>query len=220
MIAKESYRKLRKASTFAILQAAARLSPSGGTTFQTTFPPPIVWWKFHENPFSRSRERLFHIFCGRKKTKKNKKNTKTSVKHIRYRLIGGCVNKQLFLAQNILCLDVPVGSAFSLLRFAVEPADTVMTPGAPGRLDCSVTSSSDVTAPEIQWLKDDSLIGSDNRRSVRSCCIYVCNQYLSFIDWFIDWLIDWSAIKSYTSEVAYADQLWAYSLTSFKETPR
>jgi len=37
--AKESYRKLRKASTFAIRQAAARLSPSGGTTFQTTFPP-------------------------------------------------------------------------------------------------------------------------------------------------------------------------------------
>jgi len=39
VIAKESYRKLRKASTFAIRQAAARLSPSGGTTFQTTFPP-------------------------------------------------------------------------------------------------------------------------------------------------------------------------------------
>jgi len=33
---KESYRKLRKASTFIIRQAAARLSPSGGTTFQTT----------------------------------------------------------------------------------------------------------------------------------------------------------------------------------------
>jgi len=55
-------------------------------------------------------------------------------------------------------------SAFSSLRFAVEPVDTVMTPGVPGRLDCSVTSSSDVTAPEIQWLKDDSLISSDNRR--------------------------------------------------------
>jgi len=36
VIAKESYRKLHKASTFAIRQAAARLSPSGGTTFQTT----------------------------------------------------------------------------------------------------------------------------------------------------------------------------------------
>jgi len=36
----ESYRKLRKASTFAIRQAAAQLSPNGGTTFQTTFPPP------------------------------------------------------------------------------------------------------------------------------------------------------------------------------------
>jgi len=39
VIAKESYRKLRKASTFGIRQAAARLSPSGGTTFQTKFPP-------------------------------------------------------------------------------------------------------------------------------------------------------------------------------------
>jgi len=39
VIAKESYRKLRKSSTFAIRQAAARLSPSGGTTFQTTFSP-------------------------------------------------------------------------------------------------------------------------------------------------------------------------------------
>jgi len=57
-----------------------------------------------------------------------------------------------------------VGSVFSSLRFAVEPTDTVMTPGTPGRLDCSVTSSSDVTAPEIQWLKDDSLISSDSRR--------------------------------------------------------
>jgi len=35
--------------------------------------------------------RLSHIFGGRKKTKNKKK---TSVKHIRYRLIGGCVKKQ------------------------------------------------------------------------------------------------------------------------------
>ena len=40
VIAKESYRKIRKPSTFAIRQAAARLSPSGCTAFQT---PPIVW---------------------------------------------------------------------------------------------------------------------------------------------------------------------------------
>jgi len=39
VIAKESYRKLRKSSTFAIRQAAARLSPSCGKTFQTTFHP-------------------------------------------------------------------------------------------------------------------------------------------------------------------------------------
>jgi len=32
--------------------------------------PGIVWQKFHENPFSRSRERLSHIFL---RTEKNKK---------------------------------------------------------------------------------------------------------------------------------------------------
>jgi len=40
---------------------------------------------------------LSHISGGRKKQKKPKKNKnkqkKTSVKHIRYHLIGGCVNK-------------------------------------------------------------------------------------------------------------------------------
>ena len=59
-------------------QAAAR-------RFKLHFPP-IVWWKFRENPFSRSRERLSHSFGGRKKT---------SAKHrpIRIRLLpeGGCV---------------------------------------------------------------------------------------------------------------------------------
>ena len=72
-------------------------------------------------------------------------------------------------------LDLPlrsmwsvVDSSFNSLRFAVEPTDTAMTPGTPGRLDCSVTSSSDVTAPEIQWLKDDSLISSDSRRLLHS----------------------------------------------------
>jgi len=37
-IQQQSQRVLRK-STFAIRQAAARLSPSGGTTFQATFYP-------------------------------------------------------------------------------------------------------------------------------------------------------------------------------------
>ena len=32
------------------------------------------------------------FFDGREKTKKNRKQNKTSVKHIRIRLIGGCVN--------------------------------------------------------------------------------------------------------------------------------
>jgi len=42
--------------------------------------PGIVWWKFHENPFSHSWERLSHSFGGRKKTKKNKTKTKNICK--------------------------------------------------------------------------------------------------------------------------------------------
>jgi len=58
-------------------QAAAR-------RFKLHFPP-IVWWKFHENPFSRSRERLSYSFGGRKKqkkTKKKQKNKKTQLQNI------------------------------------------------------------------------------------------------------------------------------------------
>jgi len=49
-------------------------------------------------PFSRSRERLSHSFGGRKKTKKNKKQTKnkkTTAKHIHIRLLpeDGCVKE-------------------------------------------------------------------------------------------------------------------------------
>jgi len=68
VIAKESYRKLRKASTYAIRQAAARFSPSGGTTFQTTFP-----LSFGES-FMKIRSAVPENGClsfgGRKKTKK------------------------------------------------------------------------------------------------------------------------------------------------------
>jgi len=43
----------------------------------------------------RSRERLSHILWRTEKNqKKSKKTKKTSVKHIRIRLIGGCVNKR------------------------------------------------------------------------------------------------------------------------------
>jgi len=58
---------------------------------QTPFTPLSFGKKFHENPFSRSRERLSGIFVA--DGKKAKKNKKTSVKHIRIRLIGGCINK-------------------------------------------------------------------------------------------------------------------------------
>jgi len=64
-----------------------------GTTLETTFSP-LSFGKFHENPFSHSRERLSGIFLTDGKSKKKQKTEnrkKTSVKHIRIRLIGGCV---------------------------------------------------------------------------------------------------------------------------------
>jgi len=84
--------KLRKASTFAIRQAAARLSPSGGMTFQTTSP-----LSFGES-FMKIRSavpengRLIVLTDG----KKQKKWEKTTAKHIRIRLLpeGGRVNHQ------------------------------------------------------------------------------------------------------------------------------
>ena len=68
-------------------------SPHLGTAMQTTFSPLSFGKSFMKNPFSRSRERLSGIFWRTKKTKKKQTKTeKTSVKHIRYRLIGSCVN--------------------------------------------------------------------------------------------------------------------------------
>jgi len=75
VIAKESYRKLRKSSTFAIRPAAARLSPSGGTTFQTTFSP-VSFGKSIMRIRSAVYENGCLIFDGRKKTKKAKKSKK------------------------------------------------------------------------------------------------------------------------------------------------
>jgi len=65
--------------------------PHFGTTLETTFSP-LLFGKFHENPFSRSRERVSGIFLTDGKKKKTKKTEKTSVTHICIRLIGGCVN--------------------------------------------------------------------------------------------------------------------------------
>jgi len=83
-IQQQSQRKLCKSSTFAIRQAAARLSPSGGTTFQTPFFP-VSFGKSFKKIRSAVPENGGLIFFGRKKT---------SVKHIRYRLISGCANNQ------------------------------------------------------------------------------------------------------------------------------
>jgi len=80
----QSHSVLRK-STFAIRQAAARLSPSGGTKFQTTCFP-VSFGK----SFMKIRSAVPENGCLIRRRKKNKK---TSVKHIRYRLIGGCVNE-------------------------------------------------------------------------------------------------------------------------------
>ena len=57
-------------------------SPGGGKTFQTPFSP-VSFGKFHENPFSRSRERLSRIFL---RTEKN-------------HLIGGCLSNDVSMSQ-------------------------------------------------------------------------------------------------------------------------
>jgi len=81
VIPQESYRKLRKSSTFAICQAAARRWKlhfpryrlvKVSTKSVQPFPRTVVW---------------FFVTDGKNKRKKQK----TTVKHIRYRLIGGCV---------------------------------------------------------------------------------------------------------------------------------
>ena len=72
-------------------------SPHFGTTLETTFSPLSFVKSFKKNPFSRSRERLSGILWQtEKKQKKNRKNRKkTSVKHIRIRLIGGCIDQSI-----------------------------------------------------------------------------------------------------------------------------
>jgi len=94
VIAKESYRKLRKSSTFAIRQAAARLLPSGGTTFQTTFSPVSFGKSFMKIRSAVPENGCLIVLVDGKKTE-NKKTKKTSAKHIRIRLLpeGGCVNE-------------------------------------------------------------------------------------------------------------------------------
>jgi len=77
VIPQESLRKLRGAlwwlgKSHIVNYAKHQHSPGGGTTFAerrhdvSNYIPPIVRWKFYENPFSRSRERLSHSFGGRK----------------------------------------------------------------------------------------------------------------------------------------------------------
>jgi len=88
----ESYRKLRKSSTFAIRQAAARLSPSGSKTFQTTFSPVLFG-----TSFMKIRSAVAENGCLIFLTDKKQKNKKTSAKHIRIRLLpeGGCINNSV-----------------------------------------------------------------------------------------------------------------------------
>ena len=90
---RQSQRKLRKSSTFAIRQAAARLSPSGSTTFQTPFSP-VSFGKSFMKIRSAVPENGCLIFLRTEKKQKKQKNKKTPVKHIRYHLIDGCVNNQ------------------------------------------------------------------------------------------------------------------------------
>jgi len=103
VIAKELYRKLRKALTFAIRQAAARLSPSGGTTFQTTLSPLSFGESFMKIRSTVPENGCLIGLVDENKQKKQKKTKKTA-KHIRIRLLpeGGCVNYVWLLsAQNL-----------------------------------------------------------------------------------------------------------------------
>ena len=69
-------RNFRDFSVFSPQKLFGGPSPHFGMALETPFSPYRLV-KFHENPFSRSRERLSHIFDGRKKNKtKNKKQKK------------------------------------------------------------------------------------------------------------------------------------------------
>jgi len=65
---------------FSVLAPKNYLGPSPHLGF-----PRYCLVNFHENPFSRSRERLPGIFVADGKSKKKQKTKKTSVKHIRIR---------------------------------------------------------------------------------------------------------------------------------------
>jgi len=70
VIPKESYRKLRKSSTFAIRQAATQLSPGGGTTFQT-FPPLSFGKSFMKIRSAVPEKGCLIVLTDGKKCKKN-----------------------------------------------------------------------------------------------------------------------------------------------------
>jgi len=67
-------------------------SPHVGTTLETTLSP-LSFSKSFMKIRSAVPENVCLVFCG-----KRKKQKKTSVKHIRIRLIGGCVNDEKKLA--------------------------------------------------------------------------------------------------------------------------
>jgi len=82
VIAKESYRKFRKSSIFAIRQAAARLSPSGGTTFQTTFVPLSFGESFMKIRSAAPENGCLIVLVDEKnKQKKQKKNKNKNKKN-------------------------------------------------------------------------------------------------------------------------------------------
>jgi len=94
VIAKESYPKLRKSSTFAIRQ------PSGGTTFQTTFSP-VSFGKSFMKIRSAVPENGCLIVLVDGKNKKKQKTKKTKNKKNR---------KQKKHLQNIYAFAPPSGA--------------------------------------------------------------------------------------------------------------
>ena len=80
--------------------------PGGSTTLQTPFSP-VSFGKSFMKIRSAVPENGCLIFLADRKNKKKQK--KTSVKHIRYRLIGGCVNKRV-LSSRLKLFVLSAGS--------------------------------------------------------------------------------------------------------------
>ena len=95
-------------------------SPGGGTTLETPCSPVSFGERFMKIRSAVPENGCLVFFDGRKKTKKNRK--KTSVKHIRIRLIGGCVNNLIPMIKTSQRRKVATMSLYS--QKAAVPCST------------------------------------------------------------------------------------------------